>query len=187
MIYLKLFYKFLIIGILSIGGGYTAIPLIKDVALDFSEKISDEMISNFIAISESTPGSIAVNLATFVGSEEAGLLGGIIATLAVILPAFVIILLFAVYFTKFLEYDKVKRVFDFIRPCIVGIIMSVGIEMLYSASITSGNSEILKAILVTILIIVVMFMYKKIVKKKLSAIPLIVIGAILGIAINLIM
>ena len=92
MIYLELFIGFLIIGLLSFGGAYGAIPIIKDVVTKFNW-IDESMLANMIGVSESTPGPIMVNLATFIGNQVGGPLGAVIATITVILPAFIIILL----------------------------------------------------------------------------------------------
>ena len=92
MIYFDLFIGFLEVGFFSFGGAYVAIPLIRDVVMAHGW-LDDEMLSYMIAISESTPGPIMVNMATYVGSEKGGLLGAAIATFAVVLPAFIIILL----------------------------------------------------------------------------------------------
>ena len=102
MIYLELFIGFLIVGLFSFGGAYAAIPLIRDVVLLFGW-IDEEVLTNMIAVSESTPGPIMVNLATYVGCSQAGILGGIISTFAVVLPAFFIILLITVVLKKMLE------------------------------------------------------------------------------------
>lgn len=128
MIYLNLIYDFLMIGLLSFGGGYTTIPMVKDI-VDKYDVLNVEMIENFIAISESTPGPIAINLATFVGNELGGILGGALATLFEVLPAFIIILIFVKYFKKYVDNDNVKFALSVIRPCIVGIIMAVGITL----------------------------------------------------------
>ena len=92
MIYLELLIAFLKVGLFSFGGAYGAIPLIRDVVLSYGW-ISDETLTYMIAVSESTPGPIMVNLATYVGSSQAGLLGSLIATTAVVLPSFLLILL----------------------------------------------------------------------------------------------
>ena len=92
MIYLDLFLGFLRVGLFAFGGAYGAIPLIRDVVLSYGW-LTDEALTYMIAVSESTPGPIMVNLATYVGSSQAGFLGAVIATLAVVLPSFVIILL----------------------------------------------------------------------------------------------
>ena len=92
MIYLDLFLGFLEVGCFSFGGAYGAIPLIRDVVLSYGW-LDEEMLTYMIAVSESTPGPIMINLATYVGSSQAGILGAAVATLAVVLPSFLIILL----------------------------------------------------------------------------------------------
>ena len=92
MIYLELLLAFLKVGLFSFGGAYGAIPLIRDVVLSHGW-MSEEYLTYMIAVSESTSGPIMVNLATYVGSTEAGFLGALVATLAVVLPSFIIILL----------------------------------------------------------------------------------------------
>ena len=92
MIYLELFAGFLKVGCFAFGGAYGAIPLIRDVVLSYGW-LNDDMMTYMIAVSESTPGPIMVNLATYVGSSQGGFLGAVIATAAVVLPSFLIILL----------------------------------------------------------------------------------------------
>ena len=92
MISIELLIGFLEVGLLSFGGGYAAIPLIRDVVLS-NGWLDEEMIAYMVAVSESSPGPIMVNMATYVGSLKGGIFGAIIATLAVVLPAFLIILL----------------------------------------------------------------------------------------------
>ena len=94
MICLTLFWNFLMIGTLSFGGGYGMISLVREVVLGHGWLTESEFLS-FIAVSESTPGPLAVNMATFIGSSQAGLPGALVATLGVVLPSFVIILLVA--------------------------------------------------------------------------------------------
>ena len=191
MIYLQVIYKFLVIGLLSFGGGYSTIPLVKDI-VDHFDVLNMEMLENFIAISESTPGPIAVNLATFVGKEIAGVFGGVLATLCEILPAFIIILIFVKYFKKYIDNENVKFALSIIRPCIVGIIMSVGIGLYIGGLRSSFASEVdtksgVKYVIISVLVVLSMIIYKKIFGKKPSAIKIIVLGAILGIAINFIL
>ena len=100
MIYLDLFLGFLKVGLFSFGGAYGAIPLIKDVVMHY-KWMNEEQMANIIAISESTPGPIMVNLATYIGTNQAGLLGALVATLAVILPAFLIIIIIMVLLKKY--------------------------------------------------------------------------------------
>ena len=92
MIYIELFLGFLKVGCFAFGGAYGAIPLIRDVVLSYGW-LNDEMLTYMIAVSESTPGPIMVNMATYIGSSQGGFLGAVLATLAVVTPAFFIILL----------------------------------------------------------------------------------------------
>ena len=186
MIYIKLIIDFFMVGVLSFGGAYAAIPLIKDVASHY-DVISDELLMDFIAISESTPGPVAVNLATFVGTEVAGIPGAIVATLAEILPAFIIILIFTICFIHMLQNKNVSYALSIIRPCIVGLIMAVGLSLFIGNVLSCINDNriyIFKFSIIAILIILTMLIYKKLLNKKLSAIKIIILGAFLGIAIN---
>ena len=103
MIYFKLFLTFLEIGAVSFGGGYGMISLIREAVLSNHWLTESEFI-NFIAVSESTPGPLAVNMATFIGSSQGGVLGSLLATLGVVLPSFVIILLIAAVLSNLLKY-----------------------------------------------------------------------------------
>jgi len=109
MIYLDLFLGFLRVGCFAFGGAYGAIPLIRDVVLSYGW-LTDEELTYMIAVSESTPGPIMVNLATYVGSTQAGLLGAVLATLAVVLPSFIIILLVMVILKTFLKNKYVQAI-----------------------------------------------------------------------------
>ena len=194
---LSLIYDFLMIGLLSFGGGYSTIPMVKDL-VDKYDVLNMEMLENFIAISESTPGPIAINLATFVGNEIGGVLGGVIATLLEILPAFFVILVFAIFFKKYVDDENVKFALSVIRPCIVGIIMTVGLSMFIGNILpyaipfdnlrnTENIKYIIKIFVIVLIVIFLMFLFDKVLKKKLSSIKIIVLGAILGIAINFIL
>lgn len=129
MIYLNLFLGFLKVGCFAFGGAYGAIPLIRDVVFYYGW-LSDEMLTYMIAVSESTPGPIMVNLATYVGSSQAGLLGAAIATFAVVLPSFVIILLTMVLLNSALKNKYVQVILRGLKPCIIGIILATGCFML---------------------------------------------------------
>ena len=96
MIYFQLFMGFLKVGCFSFGGAYGAIPLIRNVVLSYGW-LEDETFTYFVAVSESTPGPIMVNLATYIGSSQAGFLGAVLATLAVVLPSFLLILATAAF------------------------------------------------------------------------------------------
>ena len=106
-IYLLLFLTFLEIGAFTFGGGHAMISLIREKALMY-EWMTNEELLNFIAFAESSPGPIAINMATFVGSSQAGLIGAIIATVAVVLPSFLMILLIAAVIKNLLKNNYVK-------------------------------------------------------------------------------
>ena len=111
MIYLELFWGFLKVGCFAFGGAYGAIPLIRDVVLSYGW-ISDEMLTYMIAVSESTPGPIMVNLATYVGSNQGGFIGALVATTAVITPSFFIILLITVMLKNALKNPYIQAMQD---------------------------------------------------------------------------
>ncbi|OLA10553.1 MAG: chromate transporter, partial [Coprobacillus sp. 28_7] len=126
MIYLKLFITFLEIGLVSFGGGYGMIALIREKVL-INNWLTESEFLNFVGIAESTPGPIAVNMATFVGSSQAGVLGSLVATIGVVLPSFIIILIIASIFKNLLKYEIVKSILDYIKPAIVGLIIGTGL------------------------------------------------------------
>ena len=128
MIYLQLFLEFLKIGALSFGGGLGMISLIHDTCVG-SEWLTESELLNMIAIAESTPGPIAVNIATFVGSSQGGILGALMATLGIVLPSFIVILIISSVANNLLKYAGVKATLTGMRPAIVGLIVSVTITM----------------------------------------------------------
>ena len=184
MIYFDLLIGFLKVGLFAFGGAYGAIPLIRDVVLSYGW-IEEEMLTYMIAVSESTPGPIMVNLATYVGSSQAGLWGALIATTAVVLPSFIIILLIMVLLKKLLKNPYVQAILRGLKPCIIGIILATGVYMILQHSV--GTVTRLKinmtAILMTIALAAVYFGSRKVLKKGLSPIALIGISALAGIVI----
>lgn len=184
MIYLDLFFGFLKVGLFSFGGAYGAIPLIKDVVI-YYKWMNEEQLANIIAISESTPGPIMVNLATYVGSAKGGILGAAIATFAVILPAFFIILIVMFLLKKILNNSYSQAILRGIKPCIIGIILATGIYMIVKNSVYPlvQNNDFMPLILVFVLAFVY-FGLGRIIKKKVSPIMLIIISACLGIIVH---
>ena len=184
MIYLDLFLGFLKVGCFAFGGAYGAIPLIRDVVMSYGW-LDDEMLTYMIAVSESTPGPIMVNLATYVGSSQAGFLGAVIATLAVLLPSFLIILLVTALLKTALKNKYVQAVLRGLKPCVIGIVLATGIYMVFGNCFgaISALKINLRAVMVTAILVVSMLGYKHFKKKKLSPILLIVIAAIVGVII----
>lgn len=131
MIYLELFLTFLEVGAVSFGGGYAMISLIREKVLTHGW-LGEEELLNMVAVAESTPGPIAVNMATFVGSTQAGILGSLLATLGVVLPSFLIILMIAALIKNFLKYKGVQAVLSGIRPCVVALILATSLTLFLS-------------------------------------------------------
>lgn len=182
---LKLFWSFFKIGLFTIGGGYAMIPMIQEevIANGWLQDTSLSLI-DFIAVSESTPGPFAINIATFIGMNEAGVLGAIVTTLGVVLPSFSIILLVAKFFSHFSTNPIVINVMKGIRPIIVGILLSV---MLTFVSTAIFHSELMKIQwgmfdYKAFIIFMIIFLLSRFVK-KLNPIALIIISAGLGIII----
>ncbi len=129
MIYLRLFLTFLKIGAFSFGGGYGMISIIREECLSYGWLTEEELL-NFIAVAESTPGPIAINMATFVGSAQGGFLGALLATVGVVLPSFIIILLIVVLLKNVLRFAGVQVALKSIRPAVCGLIIATGFMML---------------------------------------------------------
>lgn len=184
MIYLDLFLGFLKVGCFAFGGAYGAIPLIRDVVMSYGW-MSDEILTYMIAVSESTPGPIMVNLATYIGSNQAGFLGAVTATLAVVLPSFLIILLVTALLKTVLKNKYVQAVLRGLKPCVIGIVLATGIYMVLGSCFgaISAIKVNVQAIIITALLIASMFGYKHFTKKKLSPVLLIVIAAVVGVII----
>jgi len=184
MIYIDLFLGFLKVGCFAFGGAYGAIPLIRDVVLSYGW-LNDEALTYMIAVSESTPGPIMVNLATYVGSSQAGFFGSLLATTAVVLPSFLIILLVMAILKNILKNKYVQAVLRGMKPCVIGIVLATGVYMILKNMLIFSNDSITvvdgKAMIITAALFGIMFGYKKINKKKLSPILLIIISAVLGI------
>ena len=146
MIYLELFLTFLQIGAFSFGGGYGMISLIREKVMTHGW-LSEEKLLNIIAVSEFTPRPIAVNMATFVGSAQGGFLGALLATLGVVLPSFILILIIAALIRNLLKYAGVKVFLGGIRPCIVGLILATAITVVAKLAFKKKMSPILMIVL----------------------------------------
>lgn len=149
MNFLELFYTFFMIGAFTFGGGYAMLPLIQEqVALRWGELIPSETLINFVAVSESTPGPFAVNMATYVGSVVGGQSGGVLAsifgsfcaTLGVVLPSFIIILIVAKCYDRFKESKAVKGCMTGLKPAVVGLIANAILGVLMTVFFPAGVS-----------------------------------------------
>ena len=128
MILLDLFLTFLLIGAVSFVGGYGMISLVREQVLAHGWLTESEFL-DMIAVSESTPGPLAVNMATFIGSSQAGFPGALVATLGVVLPAFLIILLIAAVLKNLLRYRGVEAFLSGVRPTVVGLILGTAVVL----------------------------------------------------------
>ena len=141
MIYLELFYTFFMIGAVTFGGGYAMLPMIQEqVAARWSDTISPEAMVDFIAVSESTPGPFAVNMATYIGSQTGGFWGSLCATLGVVMPSFIIILIVARCYEKFKENQIVKGCMTGLKPAVVGLIGNAFLNVLMTVFFPTGLS-----------------------------------------------
>ncbi|MGI6078384.1 MAG: chromate transporter [Fastidiosipilaceae bacterium] len=180
MIYLELFLGFLRVGCFAFGGAYAAIPLIRDVVLSYGW-LDDDKLTYMIAVSESTPGPIMVNLATYVGSSQAGILGSLLATLAVVLPSFIVILVVMIALQHVIKNQYVQAVLRGLKPCIIGIILATGIYMaLKSIGVVSQTID-LNAVIIAAVLVGTLLITKRLRKKQLSPISMIILSAALGI------
>ena len=185
MIYLQLFLNFLMIGTLSFGGGYGMISLVRETVLNHGWLTEPEFLS-FIAVSESTPGPLAVNMATFIGSSQGGLAGAFFATLGVVLPSFFIILLIAAVLKNLMKYAGVEAFLSGVRPCVVAMILATALNMMLStlggiADLHTGFAPDARSILVFCLLWAGHLFWKRKTKKAPSPIAMILISAGLGV------
>lgn len=184
MILLSVFWEFLKIGFFSFGGGYGAIPLIRET-VTARGWADEEMFGNILAISESTPGPLMINTATYVGSRQAGVLGAALATLGVVLPAFLIMLLVTAMLKAWMQNRWVQSAFRGIRPCLMGVILATGVTMALTSVVGSFAEPGFQPIPLGLLLglAAVMLGYKQVRKKELSPTALIVLAAALGIVL----
>lgn len=183
MIYLKLFLTFLKIGAFTFGGGYAMLPFIQQ-EVSKNAWLSEQEMIDFVAISESTPGPFAVNIATYIGTKTAGILGAACATLGVVLPSFIIILIVASLLKKFNESKYVKGAMCGLKPAVPGLIatalLSVAIAVFFPSGITASvfTTPAFYCSLVIFIIAAVMAF------KKIHPILIVSLAAVLGIAVG---
>ncbi len=137
IIYLILFLTFFKIGAITFGGGYAMLPMVQEAVANKGWMTAAELI-DFVAVSESTPGPFAVNIATFTGAETGGLLGAACATLGVVLPSFIIILIVAQIYDKFCNSNLVKGMMKGLKPAVVGLIGAALVSMCQTVLFEGG-------------------------------------------------
>ena len=184
-IYLSLFLTFLKIGAVSFGGGYGMLALIRETVVGNGWLTEAELL-NFIAVSESTPGPIAINMATFIGASQGGAFGAVCATLGVILPSFVIILVISALLKNFIKYKGVQAAMTGIRPAVVALIVATGLILTLETLFGVGNvpaavSVDWRGVGIFVGVALLSFGYAKWRKKRLSPIVCILLSGVAGI------
>lgn len=184
MIYLQLFLSFLQIGALSFGGGYASMPLIEAQIVTGHGWLTMTEFSDLVTIAEMTPGPIAVNAATFVGTKVAGVLGALVATAGCILPACVLVTLIARLYLKYRNLTVLQSVLGSLRPAVVAMIASAGLTILMNAFWGGRTVALANTNYVMVAIFVLSFVLLR--KTKLSPIAVMVLAGVLNLAASLI-
>ncbi len=188
MIYFQLFYTFFLIGLFTFGGGYAMIPMIQEQVVG-NGWISEKALTDFIAISEVTPGPFALNISTFVGNSVGGVFGAICATIGVILPSLIIIIIVAMIMKKFITNRFVQGALAGVKPIVIALILSTALLLFIKVVFFNGNAIKgdlqfdLKSLTLLIMLSGFMVIYKKVKKKSLGAIKLLGLSALLGLII----
>ena len=189
MNYLILFLEFLKIGVFTFGGGYAMIPLVKEAVLKHGW-MNEETFLNMIGVSEVTPGPIAINMATYVGSTQGGFLGALLCTLGVVLPSFIIMLLISILLKKYMKNKYVQSALGGIKFVAIALIaasaLTIAADVLFPYSIDGGFSMSVNLVAIKMLVIIAAsyFLLKILLKKKPGPISVILMSAIVGLIIN---
>jgi len=133
MIYLELFWSFFKIGLFSFGGGYAALPLIQDAVVTGKGWLTMAQFTDLLTISQMTPGPIALNASTFVGTQVSGVLGAIVATLGCVTPSCIIVLVLAKLYYKYKNLNAMQNILFGLRPAVVALIATAGVDILFTA------------------------------------------------------
>lgn len=186
MIYLRLFFEFFKTGLFAVGGGLATIPFLQEMA-DRTNWFTREFLSDMIAVAESTPGPIGVNVATYAGFTTAGIPGALLATLGLITPSVIVVLIVSVMLEKFKNNPYVNRAFYGIRPMVVGMIAAVALNLFFSSVLKLDFSTLKTSVLnIDWRLIVMFFAFLFATRKwKLHPIIYIVIAGVLGALLKL--
>ena len=183
MIYLQLFLSFLQIGALSFGGGYAAMPLIEAQIVTTHNWLSMTEFANLVTIAEMTPGPIAVNAATFVGTKIGGVAGALVATAGCILPACILVTLIAKLYLKYRNLSVLQSVLGSLRPAVVAMIASAGITILMNAF--WGGRRVIPSDTNWVMVAIFAGSFLLLRKTKLSPIAVMVLAGLVNLAVTL--
>lgn len=173
MIYLQLFYTFFKIGLFGFGGGYAMLSMIQGEVVTRYDWISTQEFTDIVAISQSTPGPIGINAATYVGFTATGSIwGSVIATFAVVLPSFILMLTISKFFLKYQKHPAVEAVFSGLRPAVVGLLASAALVLMNVENFGSPTDDTY-----TFVISIIIFLVAFIGTKKYHANPILMIIA----------
>ena len=153
-VYFQLFFSFLQIGLFSFGGGYAAMPLIQAQAVVRHGWLTMDAFADLVTIAEMTPGPIALNAATFVGTQVAGLPGALVATAGNVLPSCLIVSLLAWLYGKYRKLDIVQGVLGCLRPAVVAMIASAGVSILVNALRSRAGLDLVMLVLFAVCFVV---------------------------------
>ena len=182
MIWLIAFFEFFKTGLFALGGGLATIPFLNEM-IDRYHWFTTSMLTDMIAVSESTPGAIGINMATYTGYHIAGILGGIVTTLGLVAPSIIVICIVAHYLKKFKDNTIVQSIFYGIRPAVTALIASAGISIFMSALFQEGTQVIDMVRWPCILLFIILFYISN--KKKWHPIACIALSACIGIIFQL--
>lgn len=182
---IKLFISFFKVGLFSFGGGYAALPLIRDEVVTSNAWLSIGEFNNLITISQMTPGPIAINSASFVGTRILGIPGAIVATVGCVTPSFIVVGTISYFYNKYRNLNTMQNVLDFLRPAVVSMMLAAGIDILKTAlfdikPVSLGNIDTLMLVLFVFTLILVR-------KTKLDPIHLMIGSGFLYLIIELIL
>ena len=188
MIYLQLFVSFFQVGLFAFGGGYAALPLIQDQVINNNAWLSMDEFTHLVTISQMTPGPIALNAATFVGTKMGGIPGGLIATAGCVAPSCIIVTILAILYLKYKNASGLKSILATLRPATVALIGSAGVSILVTAF--WGSDAVLTAIdfARTNWLMIALFAVSVVLlrKTKLGAVPVMILAGVIKLCLALV-
>lgn len=186
MLFLQLFYTFFKIGLFGFGGGYAMLSMIQGEVVTRYGWLTPQEFTDIVAISQMTPGPIGINSATYVGytmiaehyGANMGVLGSCVATFAVVLPSFILMLTISKFFLKYQKHPTVESVFSGLRPAVVGLLASAALVLMNAENFSSPDED-MYSFVISIIIFLVAFIGTK--KYKVNPILMIIVCGIAGL------